>query len=131
MAGAAGMSGASFAKRVFIGGGIYGVLGVAPMYFLESRVGTDMPPAINHPEFFYGFIGVTLAWQLAFLVIGTDPMRYRPLMLPAMVEKLSFVAAIVILFAQGRVHVPLLLGAAGDFVLLVLFVMAWLRTRPQ
>jgi hypothetical protein len=86
-----------FARWVFRIAGIYGVLAIAPMYLLESRFPAEAPPAITHPEFFYGFIGVTLAWQLAFLVIALDPVRDRLLMLPAMFEKFSFVAAATVL----------------------------------
>ena len=68
---------------------------VVPLYF-EERFFRDYPPAINRPEFYYGFAGVTLAWQCMFLVIGSDPVRYRAAMLPAMPEKASFAAAIPI-----------------------------------
>ena len=37
---------------------------------MEARVGRDYPPAITHPEYFYGFLGVAAAWQVAFLVIA-------------------------------------------------------------
>ena len=47
-----------FARIVFLVAGIYGLLVVAPQYFLEARIGRDTPPAITHPEFFYGFVGV-------------------------------------------------------------------------
>ena len=56
--------------------------------------------AITHPEYFYGFIGVGLAWQVAFLIIATDPRRYRPLIIPSIIEKFSFAAAIAVLFAR-------------------------------
>lgn len=52
-----------FAKLVFLVAGIYGLIVVLPQYFLESKVGVDSPPPITHPEFYYGFIGVTAAWQ--------------------------------------------------------------------
>jgi|SRR5579872_615904 len=45
--------------------------------------GRDTPPAITHPEYFYGFLGGALAWQFLFLVLSTDPVRYRPMILPA------------------------------------------------
>lgn len=109
---------------------MYGVLAIAPMYFLESRIAADAPPTITHPEFFYGFIGVTLAWQLAFLVISTDPPRYRLLMLPAMFEKFSFTAAATVLILQGRLSGTVFGAAMLDFVLGVLFVIAFLLTAP-
>ena len=66
-----------FASRTFFIAGIYGLLALVPMYFLEGRIGRDYPPPINHPEHFYGFLGVAVAWQAAFLVIGRDPVRFR------------------------------------------------------
>jgi hypothetical protein len=34
-------------------------------------------------------------------MIGSDPKRYRPLMLAAVVEKFSFAMAVYVLFAKG------------------------------
>src|SRR5262249_47353478 len=92
-----------FAKWVFLVAGVSGILMVAPLYFREQGMGEDYPPAINHPEYYYGFAGVTLAWQFLFLVIASDPPRYRPAMLPALLEKASFALAIPVLYALGRV----------------------------
>jgi hypothetical protein len=77
----------TFAKRVYLGAGIYGLIFLLPLYFLEARTGRDYPPPITHPEYYYGFIGVAVAWQLVFLVMSRDPIRYRALMIPSMVEK--------------------------------------------
>ena len=90
-----------FAKWVFLLAGVLGVLIVAPLYW-EGRFFRDFPPAINRPEFYYGFVGVTLAWQVLFLVIASDPARYRRAMLPAVLEKAGFAAAIPLLYAAGR-----------------------------
>jgi hypothetical protein len=100
---------------------------IVPLY-AEDRFFAEYPPAINRPEFYYGFVGVTLAWQFMFLVIGSDPVRYRPAMLPAMVEKVSFAVAVPLLYRADRVD-PIWLGfAAMDATWLVLFVIAFLRT---
>lgn len=118
-----------FAKWAFLGAGIYGVLVLLPQYFMEERLGRDFPPPLNHPEHFYGFIGVALAWQVAFLVIASDVRRYRAFMLPAALEKLSFGAAALVLYAQGRVA-PMVAGAGiVDLVLMVLFVLAFRACR--
>src|SRR6185503_235028 len=93
----------TFARRVFLIAGIYGLIVLVPQYFLEAKTGRDFPPAITHPEFFYGFIGVAAAWQVAFLIIARDPVRYRLMMIPAMLEKLSFGIAAIVLFLQERV----------------------------
>lgn len=117
-----------FARWVFRIAGIYGLLVIAPQYFLEAQIGLDNPPAITHPEYFYGFVGVALAWQLAFLVIGADPIRYRPLMLAAVVEKATFGIAAIALYASGRLAAPVLVFGCLDLVLGVLFILAWRRT---
>lgn len=120
-----------FAKRVFLLAGIYGILVLAPLYFLESRLNEDFPPPITHPEHFYGFVGVALTWQLVFLVISRDPVRYRALMLPAILEKLSFGIAVWALFLAGRVSTPTLGGGTIDLLLAGLFGIALARTARQ
>jgi hypothetical protein len=119
-----------FASRVFFYAGLYGLLVIAPMYFLETRLGQDNPPAITHPEFFYGFVGVALAWQFLFLVMSTDPARYRPMMIPAVVEKWTFGVAVMILLSLGKVSGPTVGFASIDLVLGVLFVWSFIKTAP-
>jgi hypothetical protein len=101
------------------------------MYFLEDRIGRDQPPAVTHPEFYYGFLGVTLAWQVAFLVIAGDPVRFRPLMIPAMVEKAAFVIAVLLLYRSGRVSSATLVLGLIDLTLGILFGLAFLRTATK
>ena len=120
-----------FAKWVFLLAGGSGVLMIVPPYFLERQTGADYPPPITHPEYYYGFLGVTLAWQVMFLVIASDPVRYRPAMLPAMLEKAGFAVAIPLLYAAGRVSGLWVGFAAMDATWLVLFVAAYLRTPKE
>jgi hypothetical protein len=121
----------AFARRTFSIAGIYGLLALSPMYFLEGRIGRDSPPPITHPEHFYGFIGVAVAWQVAFLVIARDPVRFRPLMLPAVLEKASFGLAVVALWLNGRVPPPVLAFGLIDLALVVLFFVAYLKTPDR
>lgn len=44
-----------FAGYVFLIAGVYGVLVIAPQYFLEEQVGAEYPPRVTHREFYYGF----------------------------------------------------------------------------
>lgn len=118
-----------FAARVFRFAAIYGILALAPQYFLEERIGRDDPPPITHPEHFYGFVGVALAWQLAFLLIARDPVRYRLFMLPAIAEKLAFGLAAPILVLLGRSAAPVAFFGALDLVLAALFFAAFRATR--
>jgi hypothetical protein len=118
-----------FARWVFLVAGVYGVLVMAPQYFLERRVSRDYPPAVTHPEFYYGFVGVTVAWQVLFMAVARDPLRLRPVMPVAVLEKVSFAAAVPVLYALGRVHAAVLPFAAIDALRAVLFTVACFRTR--
>ncbi len=121
----------TFARRVLRGAGIYGLLALLPMYFLEQRQGHDFPPPITHPEFYYGFVGVAVAWQVAFLIMSTDPVRYRPLLLAGVLEKSSYGLATIALFALGRVHALVLGTGLIDLVLGALFVAAYRASAPM
>ena len=67
-----------FAKVVFWIAGIWGMLVLTPLYFLFDRIGRQDSPSITHPAFYYGFVGTALAWQIAFLIMATNPVRFRP-----------------------------------------------------
>jgi hypothetical protein len=117
-----------FAKVVFWVAGVWGVLVITPLYFLFDVIGRQDPPAITHPGVYYGFAGCALAWQIAFLVIGANPVRLRPMMIPSMVEKFTFGVAVVVLVMQGRMHSGELVFAATDLSFGVLFVAAYVMT---
>jgi hypothetical protein len=119
-----------FAKWVFLLSGFSGVIMIAPLYF-EDRFFADYPPAINRPEFYYGFAGLCLAWQVMFIVIGFDPVRYRMAMLPAVLEKASFAGAIPVLYAFERVPAVWLGFASMDATWLILFVLAFVWTPKE
>jgi hypothetical protein len=120
-----------FAKIVFWIAGIWGVLVLAPLYFMFDLIGRQDPPAITHPGFFYGFVGAGLVWQIVFFVIATDPARYRPLMIPSVLEKVSYVVPVGILVLQGRMHPSDLVFAGSDLLLGILFTIAYFKTRPR
>ena len=121
----------TFARRVFGVAGIYGAVVLVPLYFLEGRLNQGFPPPMTHPEHFYGFIGVALAWQAVFLLIAHDVSRYRPLMLPAILEKLAFGGPAVILFATDRVGAAVLTMGLIDLTIGTAFAAAYLATRTE
>jgi hypothetical protein len=121
--------GARFARRVYTVAGIYGLLTILPGFFTEARYAEMFPPPVTHPELYYGFYAVTLAWQVAFLVIARDPQRYRPLMPVTVLEKAGFVVAAVWLVSVGRSPRVTLAPAAGDAILGVLFAWSYFRTK--
>ena len=116
----------TFARRVFLTTGLYGVIVIAPQFFLEKSV----TPAVSHPEQYYGFLGAVLAWNIAYLVIAGDPARYRPLMLVGSLGKTLFAAFVTVLWAQGRVPAFLLAFAAIDLGIVALYIESWRRTAP-
>lgn len=117
-----------FAQRVFLAAGVFGVVVLTPWFFLESFWGRQFPPPVTHPEFFYGFTGAVLAWQLVYLLIARDPVRYRPMMPLAILAKASFGIAVFVLLALGRVPAFPALGVTIDLVLAALFAYAYVAT---
>lgn len=120
-----------FAKLVFLVAGIYGLIVLLPQYFLEGKIGVDSTPPITRPEFYYGFLGVTVPWQILFLILSSDPARYRPMMIPAVLEKIGFAGAVAVLFVQQRVSSLMLVPAGVDLLLGILFVAAYVKTPPR
>ena len=120
-----------FARLVFLIAGIYGLIVLVPQFFLEKKIGEDSPPPITHPEFFYGFICVAVAWQVLFLILSRDPIRYRPMMIPAMLEKIGFPIAVVILYLQGRLAPMIFVPASADVILLILFFISYQKTATD
>jgi hypothetical protein len=104
---------------------------VTPLYFMFNLIGTKDPPPITHPGFYYGFAGLALAWQIAFLVIAQDPIRYRPMMIPSIAEKFTYAIAVVTLVRQSRMHSSDLLFAGTDGLLALLFIAAYAKTAKR
>ncbi len=121
----------TFAGRVFRIAGIYGLLVVGPQLFLEAKTSQDYPPAITHPEFYYGFVGVVLAFQVVFLLIATDPVRYRPMMIAAILEKAGFAIAMPILYLQHRIPALVFGFSLVDLLLGILFAVAYVKTAEK
>ena len=116
-----------FARWIFGIAGTYGVISVAPLYFMEQAINRQDPPPITHPMFFYGFVGVTLAWQLLFFVIASQPVKLRSVIPFAVLEKLSFGVGAMVLYRQGRLdHGDLYFGGI-DLLLAALFILCWFR----
>ena len=90
-----------FARWIFRIAGVYGIIVMTPMLFMERQIA----PGAAHPVFFYAWISVNLAWQILFLVLATARSRYRPLMLVCVLQKATAVIASPWLYVLGRVAV--------------------------
>ena len=116
-----------FARYTFLVAGIYGLLVLLPHYFMEGVISHDHPPAITHPEFFYGFIGIASAFQVVFLIIAKDPVRYRLMIIPSILEKFTYGIAAIVLFWNGRLEGGFFYGAMIDLLLGTLFIIAYAK----
>ena len=117
------------ARWLFRGAAIYGAILLLPIYFLEGRVGA--PAArLPAPEYFYGFVGAALSFQILYWIIGGTPRHYHPLMLLGVVAKLSFWVPTAILWSMGRTTTSTFALVCGDLVLAVAFFAAWRSLRP-
>ena len=118
-----------FARIVFTVAAVYGFAILLPLYFLLGKVNRDTPPPVTHAELYYGFVGLAVLWQAVFVLIATDPIRYRPIMAIAILEKFIYTVPVVILYMQGQAHPKTLAPALVDPVFGILFLVAYVKTR--
>jgi hypothetical protein len=109
-----------FASIVFAIAGSLGLLAIVPMY---------MAPGTYR---YYGVLGPLVAWQFVFFLIAVDPGRYRPIMVPAMLEKALWVLTLVVFYLRGTITTVEVLGSTIPHGLLgALFVAAFLLTAQR
>jgi hypothetical protein len=120
-----------FAKIVFITAGVWGIVVLLLLNFLVDVTGRRYAPPTECPQFFYGFLFVAMAWQVGFLVVGSNPERFRLLMLPCTIEKLGFVATLVMLRSQDRISNADAAAVVPDLLLGLLFIAAFAKTRKM
>ena len=118
-----------FARSVFIVAGVWGIAVLTPLFFLVDLTGRPYSAPTDYPHFYYGFLAVAMAWQIAFLVIASNPIRYRLLMIPAFLEKAGYIMTAVVLYSRGRISAADANTAIPDSLLLVLFVVAFVKTK--
>ena len=117
-----------FAKIVFIVAGVWGIIVLTPLYFLLDISGRQYSSPAVYPHFFYGFVSTAMAWQIAFLIIGSNPVRFRLLMIPSIIEKLGWVVTVAVLHLQARLSAQDARAAVPDLLLAILFIAAFVKT---
>jgi hypothetical protein len=121
----------TFARYVFTGAGVWGIIVLTPLFFLVDITGRPYPAPADYPHFYYGFLAIALAWQVAFIFIGSNPVRFRPLMIAAFIEKAGYIIVAATLYRQGRISANDAGTAIPDALLLVLFIVAYMKTRAR
>jgi hypothetical protein len=116
-----------FTRIVYGLAAAYGFVSLLPLYFLIEKLGNDAPSAITDPEFYYGFVGLALLWQVVFVLIARTPIRYRSIMLIAIAEKFVYTVPVLVLYSLGQVHSNVAQSSLLDPLFGVLFIVAYFR----
>jgi hypothetical protein len=112
------------ARFLFRGAAIYGLIILLPLYFLERQVAAPAA-SLDHPIYYYGFVGAAAAWQTVYWTIGGDPLRYRAFMPLAVMAKFGFWLPSLILWLNRRVPTSTFAVTNGDLILGLAFFLAW------
>ena len=112
------------ARQLFRGAAVYGLIILLPLYFLERQVAAPAA-SLDHPIYYYGFVGAAAAWQLVYWTIGGDPVAYRAFMPLAVVAKFGFWVPSLILWLNGRAPTSTFAVTNGDLILGIAFFLAW------
>jgi hypothetical protein len=106
-----------FARWLFWIAGAFGLAAIYPLYRVPGS------------PTYYGLLATLIAWQAAFFVIGSNPNRYRWMMIPAMLEKALWMVTLLVLYTKGQTTGSVLAANAATHGLLgVLFVVAFIKT---
>lgn len=110
----------TFARAVFA---IVGIAGIAALL-------VRIPTAEDWSD--HAISATLLAWQIVFFVIASDPVRFRPVMIPAALEKLLYVTAVLGLAFTGKIPEgdSFIGGVIVHGTFGVLFAVAFVLTRP-
>jgi len=116
-----------FARWTYGLAAAWGLLVLTPLLFLRRQIEAQTT-VFTHVEYFYGFLAVALVFQLVFLMVARDPVRFRPLMPLTALEKWSWGLVAWIAFAKGLTQTQVVFFATVDMALGLLFLVAWTRT---
>ncbi len=116
-----------FARNFCTFVGWYGIVTLLPLLFIEAKFGYHQGPPVNHPEFYYGFLCLGLSWQVAFLLLGREPLPHRGFFIPAGLEKLTFGFSIIALYILAKVPLPVAIFGGIDLIFALGFFFIYWR----
>jgi hypothetical protein len=106
-----------FARVIFWIAGALGLAAIVPLYRAPGNAT------------YYGLLATLIAWQCAFFVVGYNPVRFRPLMIPAVLEKVLWMITLSVLYSKGQVtRQSLIVNAATHGLLGLLFIVSFVVT---
>ena len=119
-----------FARRIYTGAGIYGLLVLIPLYFTIEQTGRDYPPAITHRVLH------RLCRRRRRLAARLPDHRPRSAALSAdhaghVRGEAVLPSSATVMYVRGTLPPPLMVGAAMDMLLCALFVTAYIRTTAD
>jgi hypothetical protein len=118
------------ARWTFRAAGVFGLIVMVPMLFAEKLIEQIMPPPVNHPEFFYGFVILNICWQILYLFLARDPIRFRLMMIPSFFAKASGPVALMGLYLQNRISSQWITTTILDGIFAMLFLVSfWVTGR--
>ncbi|HUN65115.1 MAG TPA: hypothetical protein VMW43_03375 [Bacteroidota bacterium] len=117
-----------FARIVYSIAAVYGLLVTFPLFFMERLVGEQDPPPMTHAEYYYAFISIAVLWQIIFIFIARDPVRYHPLMIFTVFEKMTLLPGFFVLFPQHRYPSSWIALGGLDLFFGLLFAVSWMKT---
>jgi hypothetical protein len=116
------------ARWIFIIAAIYGIPVLGSWFFYTPHMVGHA--STQQPEIYYGFAGLGVAWQVVFLLIASDPIRYRPLMLiAALGEKFLFSGMLIVLLIRHIAQRHWIPPAVIDFTFGVGFLASYFLTK--
>ena len=110
-----------FAKWILVLAGMVGMISLFPLYFKEHTIAPDL----MYPVFYYGFISINIIWQLMYIYISHDPVKFRPIIFFGFMVKIIGAISIFFLIIQDRAEYWWIAIALVDFIFSILFLVSF------
>ena len=117
------------ARWVFLIAGILGLIPVVPLVYTTMVKGETIPPDFASMGVFFSVsVFQYVCWQISYIILARDPVRFRSMMIPAFFVEITAPFNPFWLFLYGfKFWISI---AVVDILLAILFVVAfWLTGR--
>lgn len=119
-----------FARTTYLVAGVFGLLLMIPIAYAAIFDASDTMPGLMPAGLtFYGAILQFAACQVLLLILASNPLRFRPMMIPAFLAEVVAPLNTAWLYFYGVQ--PWSAVTVVFLLLAILFLVAYFRTRPQ